>query len=404
MTLTKPTMVDTSAGKFSMERLEEAYILGDPIIDDQEWDMLVAKTDYKEKLSTPSSMKTRTKVPLDAPMVSVKKVYSQDKLKKELDAGKQYMIAPKFDGVPIVVNKQGAFMTRGDGTNGLLLYKKALWGVRINGIGEIPEAWDSVRGELLTTENVPASRSIVAGILNRKNPSHNAAVSNICKNNITDSSQKDYYSFEDKSFHTEEYGVIFDELIFVAYAYTVDGEVFDDPKALTEAGFNSEDILNKFFHASVSGGEIDKIKDIIDEYYAETTELATDGLVFKEVDSSGRYKQVMGGNSHHPETVFAVKFPRKVYETDVLEIVYSKSKAGADTVQANIAPFETSDGRTIKKINLHNPKWLASMPYIKEGAHIGVVMSGDIIAVPVDLEKLKEGVSISDFISGKVKY
>lgn len=181
-----------------MQRLERSYREGKPEVSDEEWDLLVKETNYKESLDEIISPDGRSWVKLAAPLGSLNKITSLESLEKFINQFPDntiLKIEPKLDGLTFNAvyrkNINGDYLldkitSRGDGINGLAINENALLGVKIDlpriirrdsvNILEnfIKNDKIEIRGEAVIKKSnyegniVP--RSIVAGIFNRKIP------------------------------------------------------------------------------------------------------------------------------------------------------------------------------------------------------------------------------------------
>lgn len=125
-----------------MRDYERSYREGKPKISDQEWDMLIAQTGYEESLDDVVSANGRRWHKLGAPLGSLNKINSLEKLDKFIDKlyrtipdFKGVIVSPKLDGLTFnavykshgIANFKLEFITtRGDGRNGLCLNDDAL--------------------------------------------------------------------------------------------------------------------------------------------------------------------------------------------------------------------------------------------------------------------------------------
>lgn len=124
-------------------------------------------------------------------------------------------------------------------------------------------------------------------------------------------------------------------------------------------------------------------------------EYALDGVVIKPVDSN-RETQGMFFRNHknnpnkiicpkYPEDQIAVKLLSEVVRVKLKSIEYTKTTLGNITCSGVLdKPYLTESGSIVERINLHNPEWLESNSWIKEGEEYDMIMSMDIIPVLLD--------------------
>lgn len=199
-----------------MQNLERAYIDGNPLVSDEEWDLLKRKYNYEESIisTAPSG---RNWVKMMSPLPSIDKAGNIQELRsflKRFAPGKMYLVECKLDGLTAnvvyeKVNTEKGIMfvrkivtSRGNGRYGLQLHERALSGVKINRMPKRLKA-ESVlkvlnsREEMFTLETLPDTfelrgeavikktkeainkygknavwRSVVSGMFNRKIPAN----------------------------------------------------------------------------------------------------------------------------------------------------------------------------------------------------------------------------------------
>lgn len=204
----QPHFRGTSSQLERMQAIERAYIDGHPLLSDEEWDIMKAKTGYVESVSAgaPSGRKWEK---MEAPLPSIMKITNQEDLASffnKYEEGTEFLVESKLDGLTANlvyeldgdVYKRKIITSRGNGRYGMQLWPNALLGVKLRGYpesfpanaisamaGEKPNRVE-VRGEAVIPKGLWCNdrnisedekksmvwRSIVSGIFNRKVPAN----------------------------------------------------------------------------------------------------------------------------------------------------------------------------------------------------------------------------------------
>lgn len=343
---------------------KEAYYVSQPIMTDEEFDAL-------DKLLRSKGSKVvdivgyivkdkKGKIKHETPMLSLEKLQVNDEDNMPLDELQKWMnkcpgseieMTPKFDGNAMsllyVDGKLVHAVTRGDGEFGLDKTDKLKHLVpnKISDLGTV-----EIRGEVVISlkiyqekyhdpSKVSNPRNFVAGLLNR------------------DELQID----------------MLQDMVFVAYSYTSDGEfVSDTMQKLSQFGFNRDyPVFIKNFK------NISQFSDLYLEfkkYRQSESPFLLDGIVLKFVEE---HRESMGNHSHHPNWAIAIKFETLVVATKIMSIDWTVGTTGELSPIANLKPVELL-GTIVKKASLYN---LGSILKKKlfPGATVSIRKSGEII-------------------------
>lgn len=359
--------------RFELEQLyfqaKEAYYQGDPIMEDDEFDVLeqelltmgstapyvVGANDRKAKYSHPSSMLSLAKfqASLNGNAPTQQAQNWMNKIGKV-----SFEVSPKYDGnAANAIYQEGKLLqvlSRGNGTKGRDVTSK----VRHNFPEEISILGTvEVRGEVVVKistfqekySEYKNPRNYVAGVLNRDENSESV---------IAD---LDFIPLEVRV-HSNE-GFTFGELDLgfkhQPYAFQILSEEFEE-------GYRRM------------------------ETYRSQSEYQLDGFVVK---APNELRPQLGENSHDPNWAVAIKFPPKEAITKILSISWQYGKTGEVTPVAVMEPVDL-DGSTVSRAALFN------YGYLKEkgafpGATVAIAKSGDIIpqitrvVVPGSIENLE---------------
>lgn len=119
-------------------------------------------------------------------------------------------------------------------------------------------------------------------------------------------------------------------------------------------------------------------------------EYALDGVIIKPINSNretqGLYFRNHKNNTNkiicpkYPEDQIAVKLLSEVVKVKLEKIEYTETELGNVTCSGILdKPYLTESGSIVERINLHNPEWLDSNSWIKEGEFYDMIMALDII-------------------------
>lgn len=127
------------------------------------------------------------------------------------------------------------------------------------------------------------------------------------------------------------------------------------------------------FTGSITGEELQEIYHTYDEFRANESEYALDGIVFKPQCSSRRYND----NRERPVDCVAMKFLPMSDVTEIIDILWTTKKSDEYNPVAIVKPVWL-DGKKCQKASLYNYNYI-----IKNNCGIGstveLILSGDII-------------------------
>ena len=334
----------------------KAYRLGQPIMTDQEFDILVEKfqsqvseeefDEFRDSLNE-GFIDSGNKVKHKYVAGSLNKLkYEEPKnIKKFIGKavkGKLHVSA-KVDGLSGIAKYVGGKLvqlaTRGDGSQGEDISDKGSCIKFLpQTISEKEELY--VRGELvILTEDFKnvegtASRNVVAGLINRKDWS---------AKDIGNVSFIAYTVLGPKYTKSEQFKLLEDDGFKTAWHDELDAEIWQ-----------SEDIAEKLFDLANQGFEYE-----------------ADGLVLSDTE----YKNE---DRYRPNLQAAFKTNLQTFETRLIDIDWgTPSKDGFLCPVASLEPVEVN-GALIGKCTLHNLDFIAAKG-VKIGSKVSIVRSGNVI-------------------------
>ena len=351
------------------------YILAQPIISDQEFDMFLKKLEKLEsenpEFFDPNSPTQRVGSDLNKefaqvrhqyPMLSLSNSYSEEelrdfdqKIRKLTDQAFEYVCELKYDGTSISLRyKNGRLdkaITRGDGTFGddVTANVRTIKSIplKLNGTG-YPDEFE-IRGEILLPfsefERINQEREETGEAL-FANP-RNAASGTL-------KSQKSSVVAERK---------------LDAYFYYLLGENLpsdghlENLWAAKEWGFKISPDTEKC-------ANIDEVISFIREWSQKRYKLpvATDGIVIKV--NSLSLQLYLGSTAKSPRWAIAYKYKAEQAATTLLSVSYQVGRTGAVTPVANLEPVLLA-GTTVKRASLHNADIIKSLDL-----HVGDTVFG----------------------------
>lgn len=303
-----------------LDRCQEAYMEGKPLIDDTVFDYLSTTYGYYEVGYTPRAVQ---KVEHIYPMYSLRKIFDDEETKP--DAILENPIkTPKLDGAAIeLVYADGQLVeaaSRGDGIIGEDILNNMLL------LPSIPNAIleskiIQITGEVVAPKTIKNARNYAAGAINLKDPGE----------------------------------FLSRDLTFIAYGIkglTLGGHYVNDMKSLQTWGF----------------------KTVLD---CDWDEFPQDGIVYRENDN--RIFESLGYTSKHPRGAFAYKKRSdvKIVETKLLDVVWQIGKGRKVTPVAHFEPIVIDDA-TINKATLHNAGFVEDLD-LSLGDTLLVTRSGGVI-------------------------
>lgn len=345
-----------------LNRLNEAYRSGEPLVSDAEYDEKVealrAMNPAHPYLKTvePETFNGRGKVRHPSPMLSTEKAYKIEDLERFVNrVGKAaseigvssvtFQVMAKLDG--LAGRDDGTeFATRGNGFEGYEIssaFKKGVipLGGRGKGLGEIVMSLSYFETHL--KEHFEHPRNMVVGI--------------ITSDVLNEHAQKALEA---------------EAVRFVPYAE-----------------------LKKW---SGSGSEMIEQMDAIREEVLGNLDYPVDGLVAEVTDEALRVH--MGATSHHNRWQIAIKTRGESAVTTVENVTWQVGRTGKVTPVMEVSPVKVS-GATIRRVTAHNLERLRSEK-VGPGAEIEIIRSGEVIPklekvlTPADVVTIPETCPVCD--------
>lgn len=358
-----------------LKELNKAYREGNPQVSDSEYDSmeeslrkLSPDDEFFKKGVVEEATDRMEKLPM--PMFSLEKVKVVKDLRKWLEkmavsGCKEIIVTPKFDGISLLVSREGGVWTRGDGYEGQrsdIHFKKMeprfsvrfeyVWGEAIMSKKNFQELKESAKD--FSYKN---ARNMVAGIFNSPEGHKN---------------------------------IYINKVDFVQYGTSAEDKLNKDTQLDTLCGNKANYFLFPITELlELSNEEIETLFN--EEVYPELNgEYKIDGIVIEvnEFDVRNRLGRLPNGN---PAYSIAYKRPEWVdtYQTKVLGIEYGIGKTGALNPVILIEPVEM-DGATVSRATAYNAAYLVDN-HICKGALIEITRSGDVIPKHLDTISYDEG-------------
>ncbi|MFA5973108.1 MAG: NAD-dependent DNA ligase LigA [Lentimicrobiaceae bacterium] len=368
------------------------YVLGEPIISDYEFDMMLEKLASLEKefpeFLQPDSPTQRVGGTITTefasarhtyPMLSLSNTYSEselsefdDRVRKLLDGKYEYICELKFDGLSISLTYEKGLLTRaltrGDGERGddVTANVKTIRSIplRLQGSG-FPELFE-VRGEIILPrpgfEKMNLER-IEIGENPFANP-RNAAAGSLKLQDSAEVARRPLDGYM--------YYALGDSLTFSTHQQSL--------QTLESWGFKISD-KTALCHS------MDEVVGFINKMARERDKLTfdIDGIVIKV--NSLEQQQALGFTAKSPRWAIAYKFKAEQVTTQLFSIDYQVGRTGVVTPVANLKPVQLA-GTVVKRASLHNADIIAKLD-VRIGDYVFVEKGGEIIPkiIGVDLSK-----------------
>lgn len=311
-----------------IEKCQQAYYSGKPLISDAQYDELIRIGKAEKTIGPKGDFKHAF------PMWSLQKKYPGrgDTLPSNLN---DYVETPKLDGsaVAITYTQVGGgilalstFATRGDGKYGKLINSVKAEHLEIPLEIEGYESFIQVTGEVVATKNIPNARNIVSGAINLD-------------------------SVAEFIERVEETGAV-----FVAY------------NIVDETGMFSESYSSDL-HTLISLG----FNVVTDRELAQ--QCPQDGIVYR-LNNNSKFEE-MGYTSKAPRAAFAVKEDADYVISTLKEVVWQVGKSGK-VVPTAIIETVNIDGANVSRATLNNPSFIKEMGLFI-GCKVKVIRAGEII-------------------------
>lgn len=365
------------------------YVLNNPIISDQEFDLKMKELQQLETLhpefSDPNSPTQRVgsdisqsfeQVTHERPMLSLGNTYNEQDIKDFLERVNKQLNRPfeivcelKFDGTAIsLIYENGQLIkaaTRGNGIVGddVTRNVKTIKSIPLKAIGNYPARFE-MRGEIIMPRdgfNAINNQRIEIGEIPFANP-RNAAAGSL---KLQSSSQ-----VAQRPLDCILYYVLTDEIDFQTHAQSLE--------TAAQWGFKISP------HYKVCKN-IDDIFTFIN-YWAEKRETLPydiDGIVFKVNDLS--MQQELGFTAKNPRWAISYKFKAEQAHSKLLSISYQVGRTGVITPVANMEPVQLA-GTIVKRASLHNADIIETLN-LHTGDTVIVEKGGEIIPKIVGVDE-----------------
>lgn len=368
------------------------YVMAQPTISDFEFDKLLEELiklekEHPEYLS-PESPSQRvggqiTKefktVKHKYPMLSLGNTYSEadlidfdDRIKKALNTGYEYVCELKYDGVAIgLTYKDGVLVqaiTRGDGEKGddVTTNVKTIKSIPLKLRGhDYPKEFE-IRGEIFMSRKVfnelNKEREEIAEPL-LANP-RNAAAGTLKMQDSSIVAKRNLDCFL--------YSISAEDLPYQTH--------FENVKATKKWGFKISEFMEK-------AASIQDVFKYIDKWDTERNNLEfdIDGVVIKI--NSFEQQRILGFTAKSPRWAIAYKFKTQRVSTILESIAYQVGRTGAITPVANLKPVLLA-GTTVKRASLHNADIIEKLD-VRIGDTVFVEKGGEIIPKIIGVDESK---------------
>ncbi len=357
-------------------KANDAYRLGNPIMSDKEYDLLVDELSLlspdDEILSKVGHVVTdeSRKVKLPIEMASMNKIKSMDDINdwcrlKDISKNEFVVITPKFDGLSLCVNENTSeAWTRGDGTYGqksdshYSLIQNHLYDMSVvsefDPFSAIPFSY--TYGEVMMSKKTfnekysqefANPRNLVAGLLNSKEATES----------LKDCEYIKYGAIQVRNLLQTKTQIL-DELN--------SGQQIKVPYHICRISDLTEDLLIKLFHDYSVDYEID-------------------GLIIEINDLNKQLTLGRETSSNNPVWARAFKHPsfEQSAETEITGISWNISKQGLLKPTLHVSPIKL-DGVTVSNVTGNNARFVKDMG-LGVGAKVVVKRSGMVIPIISDV-------------------
>ncbi len=377
------------------------YVLNQPIISDQEFDLMMHELQRLEQqypdMADPNSPTQRVGSDLNQqfqqvkhryPMLSLANTYSeQDVLQwyeqvNRLLGGQPFEVCceMKYDGLSISLtyhdHRLVQAVTRGDGVQGDDVT------ANVKTIRSIPLVLQAQppQGELFATHDIPSDFEIRGEILMPWQVFRQLNEERTEAGETPFANPRNAASGTLKSQRSE----LVAQRRLDAYLYTLLGDELPADghyENMTEArswGFK----VSEGMRLAHSLEEVMQYIHYWDEH-RHSLPVATDGIVLK-VNSLAQQRQ-LGYTAKSPRWAIAYKYPAERACTQLKEVTYQVGRTGAVTPVANMQPVQLA-GTTVKRATLNNEDFIRSF-HLHEGDYVYVEKGGEIIPKIVGVDE-----------------
>jgi len=375
------------------------YILNDPILSDEEYDLLYKQLEALEaahpELVTPDSPTQRVSSDLPesdfpsvahlTPMLSLANSYNAEDLlefdqqvKRMLNMSETedivYAVEPKFDGGSIALVYEADQLvrgaTRGNGEMGeeMTANARVIRSIPLRAaFSEVGMYRVELRGEVLIRKDKFLK-------INEERAEEGLSLFANPRNTATGGLRmKD----------PKEVAVRGLEAFIYTFGYAVDAAGNNQLDTLATHTESLDLLANLGFKVPLASKERKRCGNIQEvvafclqwEKGREAYAYEVDGMVVK-VDNR-RLQERAGSTSHHPRWAIAYKFAAKQATTELLEVVYQIGKIGSVTPVAKVAPVQLA-GVMISSISLHNEDFIRDKD-LRLGDQVLIERAGDVI-------------------------
>ncbi len=352
--------------KEQITKANDAYRLGNPIMSDKEYDLLVDELSLlspeDELLSKVGHVvadeSRKSRLPIE--MASMNKIKSMGDIDdwcrlKDISKSELVIITPKYDGLSLCVDEtSNKAWTRGDGVYGQKSnshYKL----IENKLVSTLDPKFDFTWGEVMMSkktfiekysQDFANPRNLIAGLLNSKEPSEI----------LKDTSYIKYGAQSIYEFSTKK--EILDELN--------SNQQIKVPFHICKISDLTEDLLIKLFHDYSVDYEID-------------------GLIIEINDLSKQSNLGRETSSNNPVWARAFKHPsfEQSAETEIIGISWNISKQGLLKPTLHVSPIKL-DGVTVSNVTGNNARFVKDMG-LGVGAKVVVKRSGMVIPIIADV-------------------
>jgi DNA ligase (NAD+) len=372
------------------------YVLNQPVISDFEFDLLLNELETIEKkfpeLRTPDSPTSRVgsdiitefrQVKHVWPMLSLGNTYNteevyefDERVRKVLGYGSEYVCELKYDGVSISLTYEGGRLiravTRGDGMVGddVTLNVRTISSIpaRVAAPG-IPSSF-VIRGEIFIPRKgfkaMNAERQARGEILFANPRNAAAGTIKLLDARIVASRPLDCYM----------YYLLGDQL-------PADNH-YDNLIAARSWGFRTSDVMQRC-------NSMDEVISFLSAWESKRKQLPydTDGVVIKV--NSLAAQRILGSTAKSPRWAIAYKYAAEQAMTELLSVDFQVGRTGSVTPVANLRPVILA-GTTVRRATLHNSDQI-EMLGLYYGDTVIIEKGGEIIPkiVKVDISRRAEG-------------
>ena len=341
------------------------YNKDNPELSDAEYDALKSQylslTQTKEYNYIPGEAQFK-KYTHTTSIKSLGKINTIEQARAEIKRLYPVVIEPKYDGLTLVIYKDGRTVTRGSGTIGEDVTSNVMNFIRTNNPYNYP-----IRGEAIMPisvfNEINKQRELEGKDL-FKNPRN--AIAGLLRNKDSSNIPKGlkfiaYELIGSKSSHMQQ-------LIELKDYYEI-------PEANTIWNYS----------------EINHAVSFIENFDRLKLDYEIDGLVIKSNKTNAL--DIFGETEHHPNSAVAYKFPNQGEWTTLKAITRQTGRTGRVTPVGELEPVDIL-GSTIERATLHNERYIQALD-LQINDRVFVVKSNDIIPAIIKCERTENSSPIA---------